>query len=202
MATFSVSMTGSAAVMRYLNDVKKRASREAVMETAKAVQQRLILSVNGQILKTRSGRLKGGWSRPARATGTDDNPSAVISSDVAYAAIHEYGGTVRPKRTKWLTIPVGRALTPTGQAKVTARMFIADPGSLGYDASFFRKTTSGAVILGVRGKKRQIIEPVFVLRSEVRIPGRRYMTHSVNQALPRVPQIVEAAVNRAKQTLG
>ena len=64
------------------------------------------------------------------------------------------------------------------------------------------RTASGAVILGVRGKRNPVVEAAFVLRKQVVIPARHYLTKSIDQTLPRVPQIVEAAVNRAKQSLG
>ena len=40
--------------------------------------------------------------------------SAGRDRQLRYAAMQEYGGTIRPKRARWLTIPVGAALTPAG----------------------------------------------------------------------------------------
>lgn len=45
------------------------------------------------------------------------------SPHTTYAHVHEYGATIVPKRAKWLTIPIGEALTPAGVARGSIRDF-------------------------------------------------------------------------------
>jgi hypothetical protein len=43
--------------------------------------------------------------------------------NTTYAHAHEFGAVIRPKRARWLTIPIGEALTPAGVARGTIRDF-------------------------------------------------------------------------------
>lgn len=64
----------------------------------------------------RFNRIRGG-TRPLRdqglllasITGRTDDRGVYVGSPLDYAAIHNYGGTIRPKKAKYLAIPVTRA---------------------------------------------------------------------------------------------
>lgn len=73
-------------------------------------------------LRTRTGNLSQKFTRAVISEG-NTRTLALGFSGVPYARIHEFGGTIRPKRAKWLTIPVGPALTASGVARGPARSF-------------------------------------------------------------------------------
>lgn len=81
-----------------------------------------------------------------------------------YAKIHEYGGTIRPVKGKWLTIPLPGAATKAGVARGGARDF---------ENTFFAWSKNGNLILFQKGKgKKGKPTPLFVLKEEVTIPAR------------------------------
>lgn len=77
-----------------------------------------------------------------------------------YAFIQEYGGTIRPKTSRYLTIPMPANLTPAGVTRFKAReldnLFVLRSGGKLFLA---RREESGVVIY-------------FLLKREVKIPPR------------------------------
>lgn len=111
-------------------------------------------------LATRTGGLKRSFQM--KLTGrTLKSMRLSVVSDSPYAAIHEYGGTIRPKKGRYLTIPLDAAKTAAGVARGGARMF---------DNTFVQKSRAGNLI--IFQKKGDRIIPLFVLKESVRIPKR------------------------------
>jgi len=83
-------------------------------------------------------------------------------SEVIYASIQEHGGTIRPKKRKWLTVPL--------------------PGVKGtvsnYPDGFFIKSKAGNLLFVIR-KGKYGIQPLFVLKKEVKIPASHWLTQSI-----------------------
>jgi len=71
--------------------------------------------------KVRSGRLRASIKGRAKGQGLDSQ--IVLSADTPYARTQEKGGTIRPVRKQWLTIPQEPAKTAAGVARGSARMF-------------------------------------------------------------------------------
>jgi hypothetical protein len=90
----------------------------------------------------------------------------VGSWGVPYARIHEYGGVIRPKRAKYLTIPISER---------SKGNFISD-----FDIRFFRnpKTDKLLAVDDVTG------EPLFVLKKRVTIKAKRYMRDAIKKQTP------------------
>lgn len=91
-----------------------------------------------------------------------------------YAAIHEFGGTIRPTKAKFLTIPLKASLTRSGVARWTARELMNGGGGKFTDTWIYRKDDgSDPLILGreMSGK----IRALFKLVKSVRIPARPYL---------------------------
>ena len=86
----------------------------------------------------------------------------VFSAGVPYARIQEKGGTVRPVRAKWLTIPLPPAKTGKGVQRGPARSF---------DDLFFYKSRKGNALLGRRLTSGQI-ENFFLLKKRVKLKAR------------------------------
>lgn len=77
-----------------------------------------------------------------------------IGTNEDYAAIHEFGGVVRPKNAKYLAIPVG---SYTGSPRKYSDLRVL-------------MTSNGNLVLVDASKKIQ-----YVLKSSVEIPARPYM---------------------------
>ena len=122
------------------------------------------------LLTVRSGRLTG--SIAGRVVKRSGYVGVRLSAggggdDVRYAAAHEYGATIRPKKAKFLTIPVHDELkTQAGGGRVPSARDI--PG-LTYAGS-------------AKGQRMLIHELTgevwYILRQRVKIPARPYLAPS------------------------
>lgn len=132
------------------------------------IEKDLKLAVSGTILNVRSNRLRS--SIGSRIFERADGLSAMIGSGarnggrVKYANIHETGGTITPKNSKYLAIPLDAARTKGGdQRNISPRDF---------ENTFIRK----GIIYQKQGKN---IVPLFVLKKSVRIPARKYLSKTL-----------------------
>lgn len=112
------------------------------------------------------------------------NNSAEIGSNLPYAPIHQNGGTITAKKSKYLTIPVSIEAKRAG----SARRFINQAKSRGEDPTFLRGRGGTLVIVHYVGRKkkskgkgkRRVLESAgemkiaFVLKRSIRIPQRRF----------------------------
>lgn len=107
----------------------------------------------------------------------------MIFTGVKYARIQQYGGTITPKRSQYLTIPIGANLTPAGVARYSARSV---------PNSFFVKTRGGKLLLmgGSKGRAR----PYFVLVKSVYIPPRLEFFQTVQSLRARRVQRLRRAL--------
>ena len=143
-------------------------------------------------LRRRTGTFSRAFDQAA--TGNDLESlhfaAGTIRQGLKYAWIQEYGGEIRPKRAKYLTIPLEAAMTPAGVLKKPAREW---PDTFvrmrrgGQSGTIFQKTASGPVALFALVKRVRIIgrlgffdswkknEPLFV----------RHLAGAVDAALKR-----------------
>lgn len=89
-----------------------------------------------------------------------DQAAVEIGTNLEYAAIHEFGGTIKPKSAKYLAIPVG---SYTGSPRKYGDLRV-------------RKTASGNLVLVDAGNKVQ-----YVLKSSVEIPARPYLRPALDE---------------------
>jgi len=88
---------------------------------------------------------------------------ARISTNKIYAPIHHYGGIIRPKNAKKLTIPIG--LTKNERRRgMKARDF---------ENTFVRKSKAGNLLIFQIQETK--IRPLFLLVDKVKIPKRPFM---------------------------
>ncbi len=107
-------------------------------------------------VQTRSSNLKDAFS--VNTFGSDLNTLAVVTASAGspYARIQEEGGTIKPTKSAWLTIPLDAAKTAGGQLRKPAKQ---------WTDTFFRRSRKGNPILSQqRGKD---IVPLFVLKKSV-----------------------------------
>ena len=193
---FSFSLEGE---KRLLDKFKKlpffirgEAGIRTVTEGVLALEAAIKVNVSGKILRVRSGRLRASITH--RVQQTPDGIEGRVGPNVPYARIHEFGGVIRPKRSKHLTIPINEALTPAGVPRYTARQLIASPGVGGFSSTFFAKKT----IFGVRSGRAI---PVFALVDMVRIKEKRFMRISLAETQQTIIESfrrnIQKAINRA-----
>lgn len=108
----------------------------------------------------RSGRLRNSMGQETKAEGSLIK-TLLGSMGVVYARIQEFGGLIKPKRGKYLAIPLSAAKTKAGVARYASPRDI--PGLV------FLKSKTGNPILAQRvakGKKSKLV-PMFVLVKSV-----------------------------------
>jgi hypothetical protein len=110
----------------------------------------LALSTNGRVLRTPTGlRIILG--------------SGVFAPEVPYAVLQEEGGTIRPKRAKWLAIPF--------------RGVKGFPRE--YNDTFFARSKRGNLIMfQKRGKDK---EPLFAMKKEVKVQASRWFSSVIGK---------------------
>lgn len=120
--------------------------------------------LTGQVLKVFTGKL-----RKSVGSQVEDPFNVVVGTNLAYGAIHEYGGTVRAKRTKYLAIPT------TPQA---ARHRPRD-----YDNLFVPRWSAqqGRPFLAMQKGSRLVA--MYWLKRSVNIPARPWLLPAVQEFL-------------------
>lgn len=165
----------------------------AFRQAAVVVERKLKMNVTDNILHRRSGHL----AQSIQTSVYQDGASVVtarIGSGVAnnrrmpYAEIHEDGGTITPKKAKWLTIPLEAALTPSGvPKKASARE---------WKNTFVGKSKGGALIIFQKVGKKTLV-PLYVLKKSVRIPARHYMSETLEASKNYFLMAVRGSIERS-----
>lgn len=60
----------------------------------------------------------------ASIDSTHDNDNAMVGTNVVYAAIHQFGGVIKPKEGKYLTFKIGDKWVKTKEVNIPARPFL------------------------------------------------------------------------------
>jgi hypothetical protein len=117
----------------------------------------------------------------ATVTGT-------IGSDLPYARIQEFGGTITPKKAKFLAIPLPAALNANGTPiKSSPR---------DWPNTFCAKSKAGNLLIFQR-RGTQIV-PLYVLKSSVYIPPRLGLKKTLDAG---IPYFVERAMDQMVRNL-
>lgn len=159
----------------------------SMVNAAASVEAKLKENISGPILKVRTGYLRHSMS--AKLFNDSSGISALVGSGVRYgervkyADILETGGVIRPKKGKYLAIPIGEARTKSGVARGRPRDFAN---------TFIRK----GIIFQKYGKNS--IRPLFILKKSVTIPAFRYMGQTAEQQINIVEQSVLQAINQVE----
>lgn len=129
--------------------------------------------LSGGRLRVRSGRLRGSVStRLAAGFGAQVLTLSAGSStraDLRYAGIQEEGGTIKPRRGKFLAIPLGPAKTGAGVPRFASPRDV--PG-LRYQP--IRGGLQALLVKDGGGRAARAV-PWFLLVRSVRITGKHYM---------------------------
>ena len=106
-----------------------------------------------------------------------------------YVGIHERGGTIRPRRARYLTIPLPAALDSRG---VALRARARD-----WPDTFIATSRRGNLIIFQRRGRKEVV-PLYVLKKSVRIPPRLGLTRTL---MMHRPQLLEDLRDRIRTAL-
>ena len=138
--------------------------------------------LTGGSLGVRSGRLRNsvGLEMGQDAAGLTVRVFAGRGEGVNYAGIHEHGGTITPKRGRFLAIPVGPARTPSGVARGGWESPRTAPVKLRFVP--IRGGAMGLLVrgnsvnrYGARGTKKAFGQVFYVLQRSSTVTGKRFM---------------------------
>lgn len=142
----------------------------------------------GQTMSVRSGALNRSIRDSVRVSGSTVNTLRGQIGSIFYGRIHEYGGVIKPKKAKYLTIPLPAALTSNGTPK--------KPTARDWDRTFVITSKKGNLLI-VRKQGRGIV-PLYVLKKSVRIPARLGMGDTLEKG---APQFVDKAMSAMAKTI-
>ena len=154
--------------------------RRAIIFASAKIEDKLKQNISGPILKVVTGHLR--QSIGSKVEFSKKEIKGIIGSGVrtgnrvVYADILEKGGVIKPKKAKFLTIPIGENKTKTEKIAYRARDF---------ENTFIRK----GIIFQNLGKGK--IRPFFLLKSSVTIPDFMYLSQTAGQ----MESIVEESIN-------
>lgn len=149
--------------------------------------------LSGQSLDPRTGNLRRAVFQETGMTAAGE-AFARVGVDIKkapYARVQELGGTIRAKKSRYLTIPLRAAQTAKGVGKFTARDVIGQPAAFGYTGTFvhnhiiFGKTAAGGIV------------PLFKLQESVVIKPVGFLSKSIEEKKEWVAQTVDEAVRTA-----
>jgi hypothetical protein len=145
--------------------------------------------LSGQSLKVRTGTGRRSVTYRVYEEGSDI--VVVAGPDLRkapYMRAQDKGATIVPKRSRYLTVPVGEALTAKGVARFSARDLINSPAAFGYVGTFVHNR----VIFGK--KKDGSIYPLFALKDSVKLKAVGYMANTLNEKRAWAERVLSDAV--------
>ena len=173
-----------------LPKVAKRIMREAVKEWKTELSESLKESLSGGVINAQTKRLlKVAKVSNIVARETDDGFEVYLKHVPPYGAIHETGGTIRPRSGGYLAIPIGPA--KKAKVKMTPRRY---------------KNTFLLPYRGVRGaaeidwvvmwkKSKTEVVPIFLYTKQVDLPSRPWFATAVRDAWPKLLPLVKKKAN-------
>jgi len=172
----SIKLTTKGDLSIQLKNLQRKINR-GLPATTKRGGNRLLKIIGEEIrsfAKEPSGELEKSFSLSVMKT--QGGVTARLQSDAPHARIHETGGVIRPRRRKFLTIPL------TSRARRTPA--IRFPG-------LFK--VRGKKLLAIRSGRKLL--PQFVLKSSVRIRPKRYLTKAIKRAVPMLSRLFKDKFN-------
>jgi len=151
----------------------RRILKDYMAGVVRSVQQRTTTPYPSGTSAT--GRFPGTLSKRSGKLSASLNPSRIATSgaiasnlEVSFtltgiASVHERGATIRPKRAKYLTVPLPPALTGRGLPK--------KPSARDWKNTFVLKSKKGNLLI-VQKKGKNELTPLYVLKKSVTIPKR------------------------------
>ncbi len=187
-AGFDLVVADLGAIGQRVLDATSEGLAVGVEDTAAHIQANYL---TGQALKRRSSMLANavdGWLE-----GKLDGVVGVREGsgvDTSKWLLGDEQKTIRPKRGKFLAIPIGEALTPSGVVKDKFR----SPRLV--DDGFFVKS-KGKLLFGYKVGKRGKFRPLFVMVKSVLVQGSGALYDGVMDKVDDIGRAVEDAIGEA-----
>jgi len=137
-----------------------------------AAAKKLVYAGHDEHLERKTGHLRQSLTHRVDGPGL----YAEVGTNVKYAAIHEFGGVVKPKGHPFLSIPIGTRKGSPTQYK---------------DLHFVRTLEGKAYLIDSRGKAQ------YRLARQVTIRARPYLQPALEQSEEKVADAMTAAVWKA-----
>lgn len=151
----------------------------------------------------RTGTLRRSFGHEVRGQGLTSE-LRVFSQGTPYAAIQEFGGTIKPKNKRFLTVPLPDAKTPAGALKGGARL--VQRGSRYFTAdgepTFIFRSKRGNLLIGSEAKngRRRLL---YTLKTSVTLKARLgFRATFADKTAPFILGELEKSVPFAKGELG
>lgn len=131
---------------------------------------------SGGLLKVRTGRLWQsiqGYADPQTLVGVVGSGARIKAQRVKYASIHATGGIIKAKPGKYLAIPLPSILQGSRGMIKGNEMRPRD-----FKDTFFYRSRQGNLLLAQRTGSG--MRNLFVMKRQVRIPKRDYITATAN----------------------
>lgn len=159
---------------RGIDEEQTRAVRAAAIVVENEVKRQL----TNRSLNVDTGSLRASFTSAVFVVGGEVR--GVVGSPLKYARIHETGGTIRPKNARALTVPLSLKAR-RGRAQDFADAFILNTA----DGRAFLVQPDG-----------DGLEFLYVLKDQVTIPRRPYLSRASKVSNERVAALVGGAVAR------
>ncbi len=166
------------------NDFEKKLKR-IIFNICSDVQLQAIRNVDRLLNKTKGlGRKKagsrGGLRNSIKLKGNtrEGTPFVEAGEGLSYAAIHEFGGMIKPVEKQWLTIPISEEAFGH-----TAREVDATLKGLKKKLIFKMSNPSTAILFEILGKKGEGIKLHFLLKKQVNMPATSYLGSAGDQIM-------------------
>lgn len=111
-----------------------------------------------------------------------------VGANERYARIHELGGVIRPKRAKYLWIPVNAKPSETPSKVISNKK----------DYTFIPRRSGGFFVVKKSKSGRKLkAGMIYVLSLGTWLPKRPYMAPGLAKASPQLPEVFAAAARKA-----
>jgi phage gpG-like protein len=161
---------------------------DAMRKSAALVERQIKENLTGgSPLQVQTGTLRASYS--SRVFNVSSGVRGVVGSPVQYAAIHEHGGRITPKRARALTVPIAPE-TKRRKASDFPGMFVWKHHEGEGGAYLVLPTPGGGFKL------------MFQLRRSVFIPPRRYVSQALRTTGPKVVALVGNKIGQTVQGRG
>ena len=174
---------------------------------AKGVRRLMLLAAReivlqikpGKSIDPHSGQLAKSWQieRGGTAETTERHTVSTafgrLASKLVYAAIQQFGGIVRAVKSKYLSIPLDPAKTPSGVSKFKSPRQVKDLVAIrskGGNLLLFKIPELKAAGKGSMPK------PWYLLKEEVRLKPTHYVTKAAAETEKQSPAVMGAAIQQ------
>jgi hypothetical protein len=149
-----------------LAQIKRQLWRTKNTVVSRMIKEHMSGPTGPSSVSVRSGQLRRSLDGTVATWSGEKKMMLVMffGGGVPYARIHEYGGTITPKRAKNLAVPVGAAKTRAGVARYSG------PTSIFAALKFILNKKTGKKLLVRAG--RGPLEVLFVLVPSITLPPR------------------------------